>query len=66
MKLLNHLLLKNLLLTRLKSKMLPLLLTATTPLLTLEPGDIPDDAPEEICLDLSFFLDLILGKFNLI
>ena len=31
---------------------------ATTPLPTLEPGDIPDDVPEEICLDLFFFLVL--------
>ena len=51
----SRLLLKNLLLTSSKSKTLPLLLMATTPLPTLEPSDTPDDTPEEICLDLFFF-----------
>ena len=54
MRLPSLLLLRNLLQTKLKSKTLPLLLTATTPLPTLEPGDIPKDAPKEICFFFFF------------
>ena len=39
---------------------------ATSPLPTLEPGDTPDDAPEEICLDLFFFFFFFRSNFGTI